>query len=88
LTERKYPDTVPPDRPARAEVSSDAPLRLVVAKAIYDVVFLPGEYDGCAEPMPSFEEAEAMDLGAYDRACRAADRVLTLVLPKSHVAPR
>lgn len=48
------------------------------AKAIYTAIYQPGIPDGDGEVMPTFEQAEEQDIGAYERAMTAAGAVLLL----------
>lgn len=44
----------------------------VIARIIYEQVFLPGQEDSDREPMPTFDVAREEEIGAYARALAAA----------------
>lgn len=45
---------------------------LADAKLLYDTIFCPGEDMDNEGPMPPFEEARALQIGAYERCLEAA----------------
>lgn len=51
----------------------------IMARAIYNAVYLPGLPDEEGESMPSFDEAELEEIGGYDRALKAAKMINELI---------